>query len=56
MTAPLRSSSQRQTGFTLMEVLIAVTITAVIGVGVWQVLSGVINSRDRVDDVADEFR
>ncbi len=39
-----------------MEVLIAVTITAVIGVGVWQVLSGVINSRDRVDDVADEFR
>lgn len=44
-----------QSGFTLMEVLIAVTITAVIGLGVWQVLSGVIASRDRVDEVAGEF-
>jgi len=44
-----------QRGFTLMEMLIAVTITAVIGLGVWQVLSGVINARDRVDEVADEF-
>ncbi|MDX1755553.1 MAG: type II secretion system minor pseudopilin GspJ [Marinobacter sp.] len=46
---------RRQSGFTLMEVLIAVTITAVIGLGVWQVLSGVIASRDRVDAVAGEF-
>lgn len=45
-----------QNGFTLMEVLIAVTITAVIGVGVWQVVHGVITSRDRVDDVGDQFR
>jgi general secretion pathway protein J len=45
-----------QAGFTLMEVLIAVTITAVIGIGVWQVVHGVINARDRVDDVADQFR
>ncbi|AZT83788.1 type II secretion system protein GspJ [Marinobacter sp. NP-4(2019)] len=44
-----------QKGFTLMEVLIAVTITAVIGLGVWQVLSGVVLSRDRVNEVADEF-
>ena len=44
-----------QRGFTLMEMLIAVSITAVIGLGVWQVLSGVINARDRVDEVADEF-
>ena len=44
-----------QRGFTLMEMLIAVTITAVIGLGVWQVLNGVINARDRVDEVADEF-
>ena len=44
-----------QRGFTLMEMLIAVTITAMIGLGVWQVLSGVINARDRVDEVADEF-
>lgn len=44
-----------QSGFTLMEVLIAVTITAVIGLGVWQVVSGVVLSRDRVDSVAGEF-
>lgn len=42
-------------GFTLLEVLIAVTITAVIGLGVWQVVSSVMNSRDRVDEVAREF-
>lgn len=42
-------------GFTLLEVLIAVTITAVIGLGVWQVISGVVNSRDRVDELADQF-
>ena len=41
-----------ESGFTLMEVLIAVTITAVIGLGVWQVVSSVMNSRDRVDEVA----
>ncbi|OEY67547.1 type II secretion system minor pseudopilin GspJ [Marinobacter sp. X15-166B] len=45
----------RQSGFTLMEVLIAVTITAVIGLGVWQVMSSVVLSRDRVDEVAGEF-
>lgn len=42
-------------GFTLMEVLIAVTITAVIGLGVWQVLGNVVSSRDRVNEVADQF-
>lgn len=42
-------------GFTLMEVLIAVTITSVIGLGVWQVISSVMNSRDRVDQVAEDF-
>lgn len=44
-----------QRGFTLLEVLVAITITAVIGIGVWQVLSGVILSRDRVDELAEEF-
>ncbi|MGC8118876.1 type II secretion system minor pseudopilin GspJ [Marinobacter sp. VGCF2001] len=44
-----------EAGFTLMEVLIAVTITAVIGLGVWQVVSSVMNSRDRVDEVAEAF-
>ncbi|MCR8915678.1 type II secretion system protein GspJ [Marinobacter panjinensis] len=42
-------------GFTLMEMLIAVTITAVIGLGVWQVLGNVVLSRDRVNEVADQF-
>jgi len=44
-----------QKGFTLMEVLIAVAITAVIGLGVWQVLSGVVLARDRVNEAADDF-
>lgn len=42
-------------GFTLLEVLIAIGITAVIGLGVWQVLSGIIQSRDRVDELAVQF-
>ncbi|SFM25861.1 type II secretion system minor pseudopilin GspJ [Marinobacter zhejiangensis] len=51
---PLRRHSS-QGGFTLMEVLIAVTITAVIGLGIWQVVSGIIVARDRVDAVAEQF-
>lgn len=46
---------RRQSGFTLMEVMIAVSITSVIGLGVWQVMNGVIQSRDRVDEIAEEF-
>ncbi|WP_189574701.1 type II secretion system minor pseudopilin GspJ [Marinobacter zhanjiangensis] len=53
--APRLVGTRLQQGFTLMEVLIAVSITAVIGLGVWQVMSGVIMSRDRVDEVAEEF-
>ncbi|SET68687.1 general secretion pathway protein J [Marinobacter segnicrescens] len=49
------SVSARQSGFTLMEVLIAVSITAVIGLGIWQVLSSVVTARDRVDEVSAEF-
>lgn len=45
----------KQQGFTLMEVLIAVAITAVIGLGVWQVVSSVVNARERVDQLADQF-
>lgn len=53
---PTKPQTRRyQQGFTLMEVLIAVTITAVIGLGVWQVLNGVISSRDRVNEVSAEF-
>lgn len=46
---------KNQGGFTLLEVLVAITITAVIGIGVWQVLNGVILSRDRVDELAEQF-
>jgi len=42
-------------GFTLMEVLIAVTITSVIGIGVWQVITSVVTSRDRVNEAAGTF-
>jgi general secretion pathway protein J len=42
-------------GFTLLEVLIAIGITAVIGLGIWQVLSGIVQSRDRVDELAVQF-
>ncbi|WP_279338311.1 type II secretion system minor pseudopilin GspJ [Tamilnaduibacter salinus] len=45
----------RQNGFTLMEMLIAVGITALIGIGVWQMVNGVITSRDRVDAAAGQF-
>jgi len=42
-------------GFTLLEVLIAIGITAVVGLGVWQVLSGIVQARDRVDELAEQF-
>jgi len=56
MTVPYSLSVKRsEAGFTLLEVLIAVTITAVIGIGVWQVINGVVNSRDRVNELAEQF-
>ncbi|MGQ7275295.1 type II secretion system minor pseudopilin GspJ [Marinobacter sp. V034] len=45
----------KSSGFTLMEVLVAVAMTAFIGLGVWQTISGIIRARDSVDRVADEF-
>jgi len=45
----------RQQGFTLMEVLIAVTITSVIGMGVWQVINSVVNLRNRVNQLSEQF-
>ena len=55
MLVPSQRCRPRQSGFTLLEVLIAVTITAVIGLGVWQVINGVVNSRDRVNELAEQF-
>jgi general secretion pathway protein J len=51
----VRPEPARQTGFTLLEVLIAIGITALIGIGIWQVMSGVINSRKGVDRVSTQF-
>ncbi|MEE3117930.1 MAG: type II secretion system minor pseudopilin GspJ [Pseudomonadota bacterium] len=51
----LRPPCPSQRGFTLMEVLIAVTITAVIGLGVWQVVGSIVTARDRVNELAEDF-
>ena len=51
----VRPVVSRQAGFTLLEVLIAIGITALIGIGIWQVMSGVINSRNGVDRVSTQF-
>lgn len=45
----------RMCGFTLLEVLIAVSITAMIGVGATQLLSNVIDSRRAIDIKADQL-
>lgn len=45
----------RQRGFTLMEVLIAVSITSIIGIGVWQVVNNIIRAREGVDELARQF-
>ncbi|MBU2955974.1 type II secretion system minor pseudopilin GspJ [Marinobacter sp. F3R08] len=55
MALSRKHSQNQQRGFTLLEVLIAVTITAVIGLGVWQVISGVVTSRDRVNELSEQF-
>lgn len=54
MTSGLPGNT-RQGGFTLLEVLIAVTVTAVIGIGVWQLLGGVISAKNGIDRVSDQF-
>ena len=45
----------QQRGFTLMEVLIAVSITSIIGIGVWQVVNNIIKAREGVDEIAVQF-
>lgn len=42
-------------GFTLLEVLVAVGVTALLGLGIWQVMAGVIRAREGVDQIADQF-
>lgn len=55
MKRPTSTLKGGQGGFTLLEVLVAVAITALIGVGIWQVMSGVIKARTTVDTVSERF-
>lgn len=42
----LSQNTQAQAGFTLLEVLIAIGITALIGLGTWQLLGGTIRAQE----------
>lgn len=53
--AALPVSRQHQSGFTLLEILIAVLITGMLGLGIWQVMNGLMASREAVDRVSGEF-
>ncbi len=43
-------------GFTLLEILVAVFITGMLALGVWQVMNILIASRDGIDRVSSEFQ
>ena len=45
-----------QKGFTLLEVLLAITITAFIGVGATQLLSGIINTKTATESRSADFK
>lgn len=47
---------RHQGGFTLLEVLIAVFITSMISLGVWQVMNTLMASRDGIERVSGTFR
>ena len=46
----------RQHGFTLLEILVAVFITAMLSLGVWQVMDTLLASREGVERVSGQFR
>ncbi len=47
---------RQQGGFTLLEVLVAVFITSMISLGVWQVMNTLMASRDGIERVSGAFR
>ena len=47
---------RQQGGFTLLEVLVAVFITGMISLGVWQVMNTLMASRDGIERVSGAFR
>ncbi|TDT41371.1 general secretion pathway protein J [Halospina denitrificans] len=46
----------QQGGFTLLEILVAVFITAMLSLGVWQVMDTLMASREGVERVSGQFR
>ncbi len=49
------SRLKRNTGFTLLEVLIAVTITSLISLGVWQLLNGTLRAQQTLQSSTDRI-
>ncbi|MGM0434784.1 MAG: type II secretion system minor pseudopilin GspJ [Pseudomonadota bacterium] len=49
-------STHPENGFTLLEVLIAVFITSMISLGVWQVMNTLMDSREGIERVSGAFR
>ena len=47
---------RQQRGFTLLEVLVAVFITSMLALGVWQLMNTLLAARDGVDRVSGEFQ
>ncbi len=52
----MSSSYQSQGGFTLLEVLLAVTITALIGIGASQLLSSIANTSASINERSSQLR
>ncbi len=47
--------TDHQSGFTLLEVLIAVTITSMISLGIWQLLNGTIRGQSTLQSASDRL-
>ena len=47
---------RQQRGFTLLEILVAVFITSLLALGVWQLMNTLLAARDGVDRVSGEFQ
>ena len=50
------ASVGRQDGFTLLEIMIAVLITSMLSIGVWQSINTLLASRDGIERASGQFR